>query len=111
MCVILPFARQRFRPSDIWSWNNIVADRRRRGLWKKVARQSTRERDVMLVWLPGLTDPSLKLERDAAGEYRLYFHDGAGWFQFRHGPDIVDCLTHVDPGPSHRRLETGGSRT
>jgi hypothetical protein len=96
MCVILPFARQRFTPMDMVAWKAILADRRRRGLWQKMERFSNRERDWILVWLPGLKDPSLRLERDAQGTYRLSFYDGKGWFQFRQGPEIIHCLAHVE---------------
>lgn len=109
MCVILPFARQRFTPTDIIAWKAILMDRRRRGLWQKVERVSSPERDCMLVWLPNLKDPTLCLERDQQGVYRLSFHDGRGWFQFRQGMDIIACLAEVDPGerlhPPFRRAD------
>lgn len=97
MCVILPFARQRFTPMDMVAWKSILADRRRRGLWQKMERSSNRERDWILVWLPGLKEPSLRLERDSHGTYSLSFYDGKGWFRFREGAEIIDCLAHVEP--------------
>lgn len=97
MCVILPFARQRFTPTDMVAWKSILADRRRRGLWQKVERATSRDRDRILVWLPSVKEPSLCLERDSQGQYRLSYHDGQGWFQFRQGPDIIDCLAQIEP--------------
>lgn len=114
MCVILPFARQRFTPTDIIAWKAILADRRRRGLWQKVERVSSPDGDWMLVWLPGLKEPTLRLERDRQGMYRLCFHDGRGWFQFRQGTDIIACLAQVEPGqqttPAARRPVTRSER-
>ncbi|MFY8094016.1 MAG: hypothetical protein ACOVN0_11115 [Niveispirillum sp.] len=97
MCVILPFARQRFTPSDMAAWNAILADRRRRGLWQKVDRATSRDRDWIMVWLPGLKEPSLRLERDSKGVYGLSYYDGQGWFQFRQGATIIDCLSQIEP--------------
>lgn len=97
MCVILPFARQRFTPTDMLAWTSILADRRRRGLWQKVERSTSRDRDWITVWLPGMKEPSLRLERDIKGVYRLSYYDGQGWFQFRQGPDIVNCLAQIEP--------------
>lgn len=108
-CVIVPFARQRFTPADLAAWQAILSDRRRRGLWQKMERTTSSDRDSLLVWLPGMKDPTLRLERDIQGLYRLSFHDGKGWFQFRKGPEIIDCLAHVEPGerlrPAARRAE------
>jgi len=103
MCKIIPFARQRFTPSDLVSWNNIVRDRKRRGLWHDVRRITGAEFDWQLVWLPELDFPTLRLERDLQGEYRLAYYDGQGWYEFRHGPAILDCLTHMDMDRPDRR--------
>ncbi|MBP7338345.1 hypothetical protein [Niveispirillum sp.] len=97
MCVILPFARQRFTPTDLMAWNAILADRRRRGLWQKVERSTSRDRDSILIWLPGAKEPRLRLERDQQGIYRLSVHDDHGWVQFRQGTHIIDCLARVEP--------------
>lgn len=103
MCVIVPFARQRFTPTDLVAWKAILADRRRRGLWQKVERTTSPDRDWLLVWLPGLKDPTLRLERDTQGTYRLFFYDGKGWFQFRKGDNIIDCLAQIEPGERVRQ--------
>ncbi|OYQ33371.1 hypothetical protein CHU95_13160 [Niveispirillum lacus] len=84
---------------DLVAWTAILSDRRRRGLWQRTERFSNRERDWILVWLPSLAEPSLRLERDSQGVYRLSYFDGQAWFQFRQGPDILDCLAQMEPTP------------
>ncbi|MFV3077398.1 hypothetical protein [Niveispirillum fermenti] len=107
MCVILPFARQRFTPTDLLAWGNIAVDRQRRGLWQNVSRVTAPEHDRLLVWLPGKQNPTLLLERDVLGLYRLSYHDGNGWYQFRQGPSIIDCLAHMDPDEAPQRKGAG----
>ena len=97
MCVILPFAQQRFTPMDIVAWKAILADQCRRGLWQKAERVSNRDRDSILIWLPARKDPVLRLERDSQGIYRFSFHDGECWLEFRQAFEIADCLAHVVP--------------
>lgn len=104
MCVILPFARQRFTPTDLVAWRSIMADRHRRGLWQKVERSTSRDRDCLLIWLPGAKEPRLRLERDIQGTYRLSVHDGQGWFQFRQGTHIIDCLARIEPDPQESAI-------
>jgi hypothetical protein len=97
MCVIVPFARQRFTPGDLVAWNNILADRQRRGLWVTALRSTGPTFDRLEIWLPRQLNPTLKLERDVAGLYRAYYHDGRGWFLFRSQATMADCLMSLDP--------------
>lgn len=97
MCVILPFARQRFTPSDLVAWHNILADRQRRGLWLTALRSTGPNFDRIEIWLPNQLFPTLKLERDVTGSYRAFYHDGRGWLLFRSVSSMVNCLMSLDP--------------
>lgn len=98
---VVPFVSCRFVPSDVQRFMEFAGPRLERRIWQKVERLSDRERDQMVVSIPGPDKsgkPFLSFQRERGGEYGLWFWDSFGWHLIRSGSSADECLGVLEEG-------------
>jgi hypothetical protein len=101
---VIPFPACRFTPADLTEFYKIALPKCARGVWAGVTRQTARYQDMLMVSLPGQSEPIFLFERDRAGRYRLWFRDGGRCIGS--GATAAECLTIWQTAPARRRSGT-----
>lgn len=97
MTNVINFPRHRFTPDDVAAFNEIALPKLQRGLWGRLERYTSENKDQILVFFAGVRDAVFMFERDDQGYYKLLYVDQAGHHITGHGWTSQDCLSCWSP--------------